>query len=198
MTIVSPPPSSRWYKKWLPRHPDSSPPSSSSLPSPGRTVTLLPSVKLFYFTPSTCSAWIFPLEHRTQDLLITAPLTFVTNQLGETDGRDPNMLSLPIFILIHLSLSSGTTPHHLMLQNQTPLTAWVVWDPHTGAFTWCFGALVQMDCILIGRMQHSLAELTSSCVCSKTQGSRPGFLVLPWGWTTLKASCPFPQPYLPS
>jgi hypothetical protein len=52
------------------------------------------------------------------------------------------MLSLPIFILNYLSLSSGTTPHHLMLQNQTLLIVCVVGDPHAGAFTRCSGLIL--------------------------------------------------------
>jgi hypothetical protein len=86
---------------------------------------------------------VFYLEYKNQDLL-TTDYTSTINICGKQTRRnwwDPNMLSLPIFILIHLSLSSGTMPHHLMLQKQAPLTAWVVGDPYAGAFTWCLGLI---------------------------------------------------------
>jgi hypothetical protein len=83
-----------------------------------------------------CYAWIFPFgtqkpgssDHRLQG----APLIF------DKPARETGEISicyLPIFILIHLSLFSGTTPHNLMLQNKTPFMAWVVGDPHFGTFT---------------------------------------------------------------
>jgi hypothetical protein len=91
------------------------------------------------------------------------------------------MLSLLILILMHLSLSSGPMPHHLMLQNQAPLTAWVVGNPYAGAFTQCLGLIWssgEMHRTLIGRMQHLQAGLLSSHKRPKAQGSHPGSLVL--------------------
>jgi hypothetical protein len=147
-------------------------------------VTPLFSIKWSYLTPSTCSAGIFPFGTQIQDLLIT-DYNNTANICGKPVRRNwlvrfqYAIYAQTIFILIHLSLSSGTMSHHLMLQNQTPFMAWVVGDPHAGAFTWfldSFGALVQKDHTLTGRIQYSLAGLVSSCEHPKAQGSCSGSL----------------------
>jgi hypothetical protein len=67
-----------------------------------------------------------------------------------------------------------------MPQNQTPLTAWVVGDPHTGGVTLTpnaqdsFGAQAQMDCTLIGKMQHLLAGLVRASQGTGFMSEFPG------------------------
>jgi hypothetical protein len=54
--------------------------------------------------------------------------------------RSQYVISANLYFL-HLSLSSGTMPHHLMFQKQTPLMACAVGDPHVGTFTQCSGLI---------------------------------------------------------
>jgi hypothetical protein len=63
--------------------------SSSSRPSPGRMRDSLLSIKLFYLTPSTCSAWFFNSERRDQDLLKMPFAHNICGKPGKREGGTP-------------------------------------------------------------------------------------------------------------
>jgi hypothetical protein len=108
---------------------------------------------------------------------------------------------LILLIYIHLSLSSGPMPHHLMFQNHAPLRVWMYGTlklGHSLDGRDLFTAPARMGRILIGRMQDSSPGLRSSLTHPKAQGSCLSSLVLPWGMDHTKASCPFPNLTLPN
>jgi hypothetical protein len=122
-----------------------SPPSSSSLFPPGRTgdspflnKAILPHpIHMLYLDSSIWNTKTRIFWSQTAPL----PLTFVAIlDRRNWPVRSQYTISANLYFS-HLPLSSDTTPHQLMLQNQTPLMTWVVWDPPAGAFTGCSGLL---------------------------------------------------------
>jgi hypothetical protein len=102
---------------------------------------------------------------------------------------------LILFISIHLSLSSGPTLYHLMFQNQTLLTAWVVWDPHVGTVIQWLGLAwsPRVDRPHPDRQDAKIYPQNSwtpmSTLRHRVQVQVP--LSCPKGWTALKLDAPF-------
>jgi hypothetical protein len=176
--IVSPPPSSRWYKNYL-----RGDPGPSSLPSLGRMVSHSFPQYSYSTLPHPCVLLgFFHLECKDQDLLKTLFANkFVVKSSRNQGVRFQYAISANAF---YFNPSSSVLWSHtsLMFWNQITPMLWVVWGPHIGTFTWCSRFTLSssanrphpdwQDATFILRTHKPLWV-------PKAQGSCPSSLVLP-------------------
>jgi hypothetical protein len=177
--------------------------SASSLYSPGRTSDshfLNKDILLHPHPPALLG--FFHLEHSSQDLLNT-DVTSTINICDKPPTRNWSVWSqYAVSANLYFNPFSVLWDHTscLMLQNQTPLTAWVVVDPPDGAFTRCPGLFRSpcadglhpdwQDATFAGRICKPPQASQSTGFMTEFPGPAPGM-------DHIKGYLSLPQPYFP-